>query len=417
VIIQPITQPGTVSLTYPPADTFITVNTPTFRWNSLAGAVRYQLQVAYASDFINKSFDIQTAETFYAVTIVLPNGTHFWRVRAQNEEGVWGDWSDAEIRALFKSDYVNYFELLSMTSTYGIPQDVFVRNDTAFVADGQADLTMVDVSDPANPVILENIDSIESDFAKGIFINPQDTFPYVMLADMDGRVYAINLHDTTRTNDLRLTSTQNLEDVTGFFKDDTLWIAAVSSSSQRKLSIIQVLYNPFMVENPGLVPEFELPADGMGVCIDSTASHVFVATGVAGLSIFDISDVYNTVLVSSVDLENTSLSVDARDGYAFVASDWAGVYIIDVRNASSPDTVRHINTSGRSKDVQVSGNYAFLADAMGGLKAIDISIPDSARFVAAYATPYAYGLFVTPELIYVCDRDNGLMIFENRTSQ
>ncbi|OGC91446.1 MAG: hypothetical protein A2W25_00370 [candidate division Zixibacteria bacterium RBG_16_53_22] len=416
-IIRYLPEPGSVSLAYPPADTFITVNTPTFIWHRLTDGVRYQLQVAYASDFINKSFDIQTADTFYAVASILPNGTHFWRVRAQNEEGVWGDWSDAEIRALYKSDYVNYFELVSMTDTYGIPQDVFVRNDTAFVADGQAGLTMFDVSDPANPMVLENIDSIESDFAKSIYINPQDTFPYVMVADMDGRVYAINLPDTTRTNDLRLTSTQNCEDVTGFFKNDTLWIAAVASSSQRKLSIIQVLYNPFMVENPGLVPEFELSADGLGVRVDSSASYVFVACGVAGLRIYDITNVYNSALASTVLLSSTAMAVDVKDGYAYVACDHAGLFVVDVRDARNPSSVVNVNTSGRTKDVQVLGGYAFIADANGGLKAIDTSIPDSAHFVAAYATPYAYGLYATLDYIYVCDRDNGLMVFENRTSQ
>lgn len=416
-IIRYLPQPSSVSLLYPPADTFITINNPTFVWNRLAGAVRYQLQIASASDFINRSFDIQTTDTSYTTATVLDNGIHYWRVRAENEDAVWGDWSDAEIRALNKSDYVHYFELMSMTSTYGIPQDVFVRNDTAFVADGQADLTMVDVSNPANPVVLENIDSIESDFAKGIYINPQDTFPYIIVADMDGRAYAINLRDTTRTNDFRLTSTQNLEEVTGFFKNDTLWIAAVSSTTQRKLSISQILYTPFITEVAGLVPQFELPADGLGVCVDSSASHVFVACGVAGLLIYDAADIYNTALVSMVDLSSTSLSVDVKDGYAYVASDWAGLYVIDVRNAGSPVAVDTVDTSGRTKDVQVLGNYAFIADGSGGLKAIDISTPNAVRFAAAYSTPYAYGLYVTPDYIYVCDRDDGLMIFENRTSQ
>jgi hypothetical protein len=65
----------------------------------------------------------------------------------------------------------------------------------------------------------------------------------------------------------------------------------------------------------------------------------------------------------------------------------------------------------------VIDNFAFIADSDGGLKVIDATIPDSAHFVAAYATPYAYGLTATRDYIYVCDRDLGLMIFENRISR
>jgi hypothetical protein len=59
------------------------------------------------------------------------------------------------------------------------------------------------------------------------------------------------------------------------------------------------------------------------------------------------------------------------------------------------------------------GDYAFIADGSGGLKVIDVSVPDSAHFVAAYNTPYAYGVYADSGYIYICDRDEGLMIFEN----
>jgi hypothetical protein len=79
--------------------------------------------------------------------------------------------------------------------------------------------------------------------------------------------------------------------------------------------------------------------------------------------------------------------------------------------------VDQVNTAGRSQDVQVVGNYAFLADANAGLNVIDIAIPDSAYLVATYPTPYAWGLWADIDFIYLCDRDLGLMIFENRISK
>ena len=63
--------------------------------------------------------------------------------------------------------------------------------------------------------------------------------------------------------------------------------------------------------------------------------------------------------------------------------------------------------------MQVVGNYAFIADASGGLKAVDITIPALSHVAATYATPYAYGVWADSRYIYICDRDEGMLIFAN----
>ena len=60
------------------------------------------------------------------------------------------------------------------------------------------------------------------------------------------------------------------------------------------------------------------------------------------------------------------------------------------------------------------GNRCYLADGSGGLKVVDITDPYNPVFLAAYTTPYAYGVWADENYIYITDRDNGLMIFESR---
>jgi len=416
-------RPAPVSLAYPPADTFLTINNPTFHWNRSGDAVLYELQVANAGDFVSKSIDVQLSDTTYTAISPLPNGTHYWRVRGENLDGVWGDWSDAEIRIFYKSDYVNYFELISETETMGIAQDVFLRNDTAYVADGQADLTIFDVSDPMYPYILRNIDSGNDDFAKGVYVSPVDTFPYAVVADMDGRIQCLNVQDTTFLVNDAFGTDQNLEDITGIIKNDSLWIMAVSSGfNRRRLSFYLIVYDPYF--NPWFSQvafSVEMPADANGLYADT--NYVYVACGTSGLKIVDIRDIYNPIVAYSLPMSGSMLSVDVRHNpvssrdYAFVAADRGGVYVVDVTDKSNPLVIEQINTSGRSKDVHAVGDYVFVADGSGGLKVIDATVPDSAHFVAAYTTPYAYGLYATTDYIYLCDRDLGLLIFENRTSR
>jgi hypothetical protein len=415
VIIRYLEVPPPVSLASPPVDTFVTTGTPTFYWHSSDQAVRYQLQVSSSDNFISKTIDTETADTSYTTQAELANGSYFWRVRGENKDGIWGDWSDADIWTFYKSDYVNYMELISSINTVGIAQDVFVRGDTAYVADGQADLTIVNVIDRHNPFIARNIDTIADDFAKGIYVAPADTVPFVFIADMDAHVQVINVTDTIFPEYASF-GQQNIEDIHGAYISDILYIFAARSKgvSPANFSYYRIIYDPFPT-NISQIYSMDLPADANGVFTDSRYSYI--ACGAAGLIIIDQSDILNPVQISSLDLTGSALSVWVEGDYAYIAADRAGIFVADVTDRLNPAMVAQVNTSGRTKDVYVVGDYAFIADGSGGLKVIDVSVADSAHFVAAYITPYAYGLWADADYIYLCDRDEGLMIFENRISQ
>ena len=407
--------PPPIELAFPPADTFITTNNPTFFWHPADAAVRYQLQVSGSTDFVNNNIDVQTADTTYTTISEIPNGTHFWRVRGRNQDDLWADWSDAEIRTFYKSDYVSYINLISSINTVGIAQDVFIRGDTAYVADGQADLTILNVMDKHNPFIIRNIDTIADDFAKGVYVAPADTFPFVFVADMDAHVQVINIADTIFP-EYNSFAQQNIEDIHGTYISDTLYIFAARSKgvSPANFSYWRIIYDPFPT-NIAQIYSMDLPADANGIFADSRYSYI--ADGVAGLIIVDHSIILDPVQISSLDLTGSALSVWVEGDYAYVAADRAGIFAVDVTDRYNPLIATQINTSGRTKDVHVVGNYAFIADGSGGLKVIDISVPGSAYFVAAYNTPYAYGLWADADYIYLCDRDEGLMIFENLVTQ
>ncbi len=53
--------------------------------------------------------------------------------------------------------------------------------------------------------------------------------------------------------------------------------------------------------------------------------------------------------------------------YAYVADGLAGLQVIDVSNPANPQRVGGYDTSGYAHGVAVSGNYAYVADDYGGL--------------------------------------------------
>jgi hypothetical protein len=231
---------------------------------------------------------------------------------------------------------------------------------------------------------------------------------------MDGKIQAIHVRDTTFLFNNSIGFNQNLEDLTGVIRSDSLWLFAVSSGfGRRKLSFYQIIYDPIPVA--GMFGELDMPADANGIWAD--LHYAYVACGVAGMITVNVDDILNPIMISRHDLEGSALSIDVKGDYAYIAADRAGFFIVDASDKYNPVTVTQINTSGRANDVHVVGDYAFIADASRGLRIIDVSDPYSAYIVATYDTPYAYGVYADSNFIYLCDRDEGLMVFENSFSQ
>lgn len=73
------------------------VATPMVTWTPISWAAAYQIQIAIRSNFVAESIVMETAPlpaTPYAAALpTLPNGTYFWRIRGQDANGRWGNWS------------------------------------------------------------------------------------------------------------------------------------------------------------------------------------------------------------------------------------------------------------------------------------------------------------------------------------
>jgi hypothetical protein len=80
------------SLILPANNSFVT-QPITFRWSSVSGAIRYNIQISTDSLFNTIVLnDTTLTDTTRVVTGLTGNIWHFWRVRARNATG-WGYWS------------------------------------------------------------------------------------------------------------------------------------------------------------------------------------------------------------------------------------------------------------------------------------------------------------------------------------
>ena len=84
--------PDTVTLSTPQHGSISSDYTPTYSWLASSGAYRYQLQIAYTSDFSSLLRVVTTESTSYTASATL-NGLYYWRVKAIDQAGNESPWS------------------------------------------------------------------------------------------------------------------------------------------------------------------------------------------------------------------------------------------------------------------------------------------------------------------------------------
>jgi uncharacterized repeat protein (TIGR01451 family) len=77
-------------------DPYLYISTPTLQWSHITWATGYEIQVATDSKFQNivAGDDTLDMNTLEYTPSPLSNGAYFWRARAKEAGGDWGNWSD-----------------------------------------------------------------------------------------------------------------------------------------------------------------------------------------------------------------------------------------------------------------------------------------------------------------------------------
>ena len=139
--------------------------------------------------------------------------------------------------------------------------------------------------------------------------------------------------------------------------------------------------------------------------------YVYVASGVNGFHIFDVSDPLNPEWMQHVDTPGDAYGVYESGGYAYVADHDFGLTIIDVDPITSAHVVKTVSMPGEAVDVCYSNGFAYMASGAAGLTIVDVEPFSSAYIVKTVNTPdYALGVNLDSGLAYVADKGAGLHI-------
>jgi hypothetical protein len=289
--------------------------------------------------------------------------------------------------------YDDFLRAIGNAPTEGSARSVAMDGTVAYLADGDAGFTVLDLADPTRPSPLATLDSV------GIALWLVRHGNHVLLTNNAAELQVIDVTDPvapTLVTTLPLPgSGQALA-----LRPPLLYVAAGNAG----LLIIDVA-NP---DNPVLVSVLETPGTARGVSVWGDVAAVADQTGVA---FFNVALPQQPVPQSWLAVPGQAYGVDLTGEVALVAAWNAGLVVIDAADPAAPVIAAQAPIAGATRYVVRKGNLAYTAS--GALAVVDVSLPFAPRVLGSAATTAApISVTLDGPLALVPTADGGLDVMD-----
>ncbi|MFC2150361.1 T9SS type A sorting domain-containing protein [Calditrichota bacterium] len=260
--------------------------------------------------------------------------------------------------------------------------DIVVQGDYAFVLTGETGLRIMDISDPRDMIEI------------GTFVHPATDASRMCYSDsiiytFSRPIQRIDISNPTEPVLLEEIDIEWLQCLT--VTDSLLYLATYNEIVHRtglrvySLNSNEVIGHSYFDEIP------------KRILVEDEIAYILVENNSSdeGVLIFDISDLTNPELLSSIESEDHFGDIDIQANSLYVTDDDVGLKIFDIEDPENPELIgRFIDESVQSPTwVTVSGDLAFLS-SQNGLHILDVSDPASIELLSSdIELPYAYAFF------------------------
>lgn len=255
------------------------------------------------------------------------------------------------------------------------------QNHTMGSGVGVGSLKILDISDPANPQMVSELELPNSTIAVEA---GTENYAFVVMATYQFPLYnlsvgLINLSNITNpflTNIQPIGSTNSLVYHSNLsYFDGKLY--AVSPSHLRI----------FTEQNGELVQLGNTTVygqTGTGIYANNPG-YVYVTGGNAGFIVYNVTNPESPFMVNFVNTTGTCLDVHVYDDYAYVADYEGGLAIIDI-SQDFAQPVTQVGSAGNAVSVRTNGEIAFLGLDDGRIEMFDVSNPQQPVSMGWYLT-------------------------------
>jgi hypothetical protein len=314
--------------------------------------------------------------------------------------------TDAEVIEPELEDGSGGYKVETIFQTTGFAQDVIKKDNLLYVAQGEAGLLILDVSNPQNPEVVSVTTEGVRGYSSKVII--EENVAYIASG-----TYGITLIDVEDPAQTEVTGwyLEVVQPSRNLYIMDKYLFTAISEKG------VQIVF----VEKPNQpLPDVRANVHTTGyaysVVITPDTTKMMVACGELGLSIFDITDFQNGYgnypLISEVDTpgyaEDVVISPTAH--FAYMACGIEGLQIIDFSDTTNIRIVGSLDEGGYAKELKYDDNKIFMTVELGGLQVIDVADPTNPKLLGQVDTEFSLGLEVDDDYVYVADEDQGIIV-------
>ncbi len=316
------------------------------------------------------------------------------------------------------------FQLLSTTTTRGLARDVWVDGTTAYVADDEYGITIWDVSNLNDPVMIDSIETYGR--VQDIAYSPEIGMVFSLQSSTTGGITTFNR--TTKGEQIKIGNGISRAFRFKVLSPDSLIVAETEPDNDGCQFLFSVRDATQLIEWPSDPTSFYTPDFGHLNSLELDSNYVFFAHSQYGVSIiqYDYTRIGpgfrdHVIKLGRVDTPGMArdlvLSRDRR--HLFVADNQSGLQVIDVTDKTHPRLVGSSSPQNANDvyKVRAVGDTAIFVEQLRGIYAIDCSVPTSPRYFGIYTTPDPQGLFIreSDNTIFLTDLDLGLLILKFRS--
>lgn len=282
----------------------------------------------------------------------------------------------------------------------GNSESVVVAGDLMYVGHGEA-LSLVDVSDPANPVMRS---VMKEPFLE---VAAVDGYAFVA-AGLDGmRIYDVSDPSSPVVVSTLLEASGSIfEGYEGGAFDLALTAEYAFVLSSGELVALDI-------SNPAAPAEVgTLATDASFEELVLSGTRLYAADEDDGLHVFDVSDPTSPALLGATS--DMGVQIAASGDYAFVDSSDV-VKVVDLADPAAPSVVHRIELKYYYDDVEAittAGDLLYLASTAGEVWVYDIADPASPARIGTYAEPYPLDVAVGGDRVYVAGDTRGTSVLD-----
>ncbi|MCC6395776.1 MAG: T9SS type A sorting domain-containing protein, partial [Bacteroidetes bacterium] len=300
--------------------------------------------------------------------------------------------------------------VLSLLAIEPFACDVALSNSLLLVATGDSTIAFFDVSDPAEPMAIAHY-PLPGGFA-AVSLDASDGLAYVASRSTSpalvwyGRLHVLDIHDplnTIETGSLTLPGDWSSSGRHVLVRDTLAFVSYVSDVGNGL-----VIASTATPAAPKRIAQLH-DEDAHSVC--PHGSTLYVANGIHGVKIMDITTPESPSLIGVYGTADRSMDVVVSNQRAYLASATNGIRVLDL----STPIPRELGTYGGQQStwglvLDVEGSHAYVTSNYGWVDVFSVADPDSCISVARLNNAIGVGVKARDSLLFVADRNSGLCI-------